>query len=166
MRNAIRYDQRITIGGVPTREDLAQLEELGYRTLVDVRSEDERFGGSVEREAARLGLEYVSIPIERTDIKIEQVRRFYMAVFETGEAPLYAFSRFGKRPLALLVLFDVVANGESAVKAFQKAARYGLNLNGDLNLQVFLIRSTRSGVMEPIVKEVLESRKAPSRKWE
>ena len=46
MINAKRFDDRITIGGVPVQEDLHQLKEIGYKTLVDVRDNDEKFGHS------------------------------------------------------------------------------------------------------------------------
>ena len=35
MRNARKFDDRITIGGVPDSEDLSQLKDLGYKKLVD-----------------------------------------------------------------------------------------------------------------------------------
>jgi DNA-binding NtrC family response regulator len=50
MRNARRSDERITIGLVPDSDDLEQLRSIGYRTLVDVRDEDEKLGGSAQRK--------------------------------------------------------------------------------------------------------------------
>ena len=63
MKNARKFDERITIGGVPDNEDLAQLKELGYKTLIDVRDEEEKFGGYVEKKSLTLGFTYVNIPI-------------------------------------------------------------------------------------------------------
>ena len=62
MKNARRFNERITIGVVPDDDDLVQLKELGFRTLVDLRDEDERFGGRAERRIVALGLTYFSIP--------------------------------------------------------------------------------------------------------
>ena len=45
MKNGRKFDERITIGGVPDNEDLEQLKELGLQTVIDVRDEEERFGG-------------------------------------------------------------------------------------------------------------------------
>jgi protein tyrosine phosphatase (PTP) superfamily phosphohydrolase (DUF442 family) len=63
MKNARKFYARITIGGVPDNEDLAQLKELGYTPLIDVHDEEEKFGGYVEKKSLALGFRYVSIPI-------------------------------------------------------------------------------------------------------
>ena len=92
MRNARKYNNRITIGGVPDSEDLEQLKELGYKTLIDLREEDEKFGGLVNIRANRMGFRCIEIPICRSGIKIEDMNRFYHAIYEKGSAPIYAFS--------------------------------------------------------------------------
>ena len=61
MRNARKYDDRITIGGVPDSEDLNQLKDLGYKTLIDLREEAEKFGGLVQRLAEAMG--FRSLPV-------------------------------------------------------------------------------------------------------
>jgi uncharacterized protein (TIGR01244 family) len=158
MRNAKRFDERITIGGVPDSEDLEQLESIGYKTLVDLREDDEKFGGRVEKLATDLGLRVVNIPIRRDAIRMEDVKKFYDTVFEKGSAPIYAFSRFGKKPLAFLLLLEVVAHGEHLPAVFRKASRFGLNLEGDLALQDFLVGLYNSGDMEPILESIRKHR--------
>lgn len=160
MRNARRYNDRITIGGVPDSEDLTQLKELGYKTLIDLREETEKFGGLVKKRATGMGLRYVEIPIYRDSIKMEDLTRFYQAIYEKGSAPIYAFSRFGRKPLAFLLLFEGVANRETHLipKVIRKASRFGVNLEGDLPLQEFLVNVHNSGEIEPIVKSIRELR--------
>lgn len=158
MRNAKRFDDRITVGGVPTSEDLAQLKELGYRTIVDLRDEEEKFGGFVEKRSQAVGLRYVSIPIRREAILSSDVVRFCEVVFERNSAPVYAFSRFGKRPLALLLLFEAVARGTALPAIFKKASSFGLNLEGDLTLQTFLVDFYNAGKATPIVASVRAAR--------
>jgi uncharacterized protein (TIGR01244 family) len=159
MRNAIKYDDRITIGSVPTLEDIEQLRELGYKTLIDVRDEAERFGGKVEKEALRRGMTYVSIPVSHTEIMLDDVKTFYQVVFGKGSSPIYAFSRFGKRPLAFLILFEVVARREPTVRICQRAVEYGLPLEGDILLQAFLVKMANTGALAPIVELILEHRR-------
>jgi len=154
VQNARRFDDRITVGGVPDSEDLEQLTELGYKTLVDLREEAERFGGQVQKRAEELGLRYVNIPIRREAIELKDVNRFYETVFAQGSAPVYAFSRFGKKPLAFLLLLEVVARKEHLPMIFRKASRFGLNLQGDYLLQDFLVNLYNSGDMEPMLQSV------------
>lgn len=158
MRNARKFDDRITIGGVPDSEDLAQLKDLGYKTLVDLREEEEKFGGLVQKRATDLGLRYVGIPIRRESLAMEDVKRFYDIVYERGSAPIYAFSRFGRKPLAFLLLLEVVARGEHLPMIFRKASKFGLHLQGDTVLQEFLVELYNSGNMEPIVQSIRKHR--------
>lgn len=139
MRNAKKFDDRVTIGGVPDSEDLAELKELGFKTIIDLRDEDEKFGGLVEKRAVGLGLGYVSIPIRREEIKEDDVTQFHQAVYEEEKEPIYAFSRFGKRPLAFLLLFEGKGKDEHLPMIFRKASHFGLNLQGDQILQDFLV---------------------------
>lgn len=158
MLNARRYDGRITLGGVPTEEDVAQLKELGYRTLVDVRSVDERFGGRVRAHAEAVGLHVVDIPISREAIEMEDVERFYFAVFERGSAPLYVFSRFGKKPLAFLLLLEAVAAKQPLHAILRRASAFGLPLEGDLWLQEFLVHLMNTGEIQPVVDSIAKLR--------
>ena len=158
MRNAIRFDDRITVGAVPTSEELEQLDELGYRRLVDLRSDAERFGGHVGRKAAELGFDYFIIPVSRDDISLDDAKRFYEVVFEPGSAPVYAFARAARRPLALLVVFGVVARRERAALVFQEMARFGMPINGDILLHGFLVNQVRTGALASIVESILERR--------
>jgi uncharacterized protein (TIGR01244 family) len=158
MLNAKRFDERITIGGVPTDEDLDQIEGLGYKTLVDVRGEDEKFGGHVKSKALEHGLQVVEVPVSREAIQMEDLERFYFAVFERGSAPLYVFSRFGKKPLAFLLLLEAVAAGQPVNSIFRRASAFGLNLEGDLWIQELLVRLMNSGEIQPIVETIRKLR--------
>jgi protein tyrosine phosphatase (PTP) superfamily phosphohydrolase (DUF442 family) len=160
MRNARKYNDRVTIGGVPDSEDLAQLKELGYKTLIDLREEAEKFGGLVKKRASEMGFRYTEISITRSGIRMEDVVRFYQAIYEKGSAPIYAFSRFGRKPLAFLLLFDGVANRERNLvhKIIRRSAEFGINLEGDLVLQEFLIDILSSGDVEPVVESIRKLR--------
>jgi uncharacterized protein (TIGR01244 family) len=158
MRNAKKFDDRITIGIVPDNDDLAQLQGLGYKTLIDLRDEHEKFGGLVKKRTEALGMKYISIEMHREAIKIEDVKKFYAVAYDKGSAPVYAFSRFGKKPLALLLLFEAVAKCEPAIKIFRRADEFGLNLEGDLPLQAFLVNFYNSRCIEPVVESIRQLR--------
>jgi protein tyrosine phosphatase (PTP) superfamily phosphohydrolase (DUF442 family) len=159
MKNARRYDDRITLGLVPDTEDLEQLRALGYKTLIDLRDEPERFGGFVERRARDFGLHYIGIPINRDEIRIEDVEKFYRVVFETGNEPLYVFSRFGRKPLAFLLLLEATLQRAPLFKIFQRARKFGLGgLDGDLSLQSFLVQQINSPSLNSIVESVVRGR--------
>lgn len=158
MKNAKRLDARITVGGVPDEQDLEQLRELGYKTIVDVREDSEKFAGAVEKRSKALGLRYVSIPIQRDDVRLDDVLRFFHACYEKGSAPLYLFSRQGRKPLAFLLLFQAVAEGKPLVWVFHEASRLGIDLWGDLSLQDFLIGFYNAGCIGEVVETIRDLR--------
>ncbi len=158
MRNARKMDSRITVGQVPDSSDLEQLSSIGFKTLVDVRDDEEKFGGFIEKKARDLGLRYVSIPVRREEIKLADVTRFYEAIYEKSSAPLYVFSRYGKKPLAFILLLEAVANGDPLGRVFQRASRIGIDLYGDIALQSFLVKFYNAGCMEEVVASIRKLR--------
>jgi protein tyrosine phosphatase (PTP) superfamily phosphohydrolase (DUF442 family) len=157
MRNAKKYDDRITIGLVPSPGDLRQLKELEYKTIIDLRDESEKFGGLVERKAKELGFQYLNIPVERDAISIDDARRFYQEVFRKGSAPLYIFSRFGKKPVVFLLLFETVVKKQALVHLYQKADKMGFRLQGDISYQSLIISVINSDEFEAMVRDIQKS---------
>jgi len=158
MRNARRMDESITIGEVPDRDDLVQLKEVGFRKLVDVREQDEKFGGRVEAIAREIGLDYESIPIRRDEIHLDEVLKFYSIVLDRSGGPYYAFSRYGRKPLAFVLLLEAVVADQPLGRLFQRASRIGMDLRGDLALQGFLIDFYNQECIGQILEAVRQSR--------
>jgi adenylylsulfate kinase len=157
MKHLTRFDARIAIGHLPHRDDLPELSKLGYVCLVDVRAEREKSGDSLEKSAVALGLRYVTTPLSRDAIELDDVVRFCRVVYDRKNGPLYAFSRFGKKPLAFLVLLEAVANEEPLPRVFQRASRLGVDLRGDTYLESFLIELFNSGqqhALEAVAREL------------
>ncbi len=156
MKNARRYNDRITIGLVPSSEDLLQLKDLGYKTIIDLRDDSEKFGGLVEKRAVGLGLSYSNIPVARDAISLGDVKRFYEEVFRKENAPIYVFSRFGKKPVVFLLLFETVAKRRALVHLYRKADSMGFRLQGDISFQSFLLSLINSGELRSMVDEIQE----------
>jgi uncharacterized protein (TIGR01244 family) len=72
MEQGLFRDGRVYIGGQPSEKSLASLAELGVKTVVNLRTPREMADRAQvpfdeAAEAARLGMEYVTIPIGGTD---------------------------------------------------------------------------------------------------
>lgn len=158
MQNAKRFNDRITLGLVPGTDDLRQLKEMGYKTLIDLRDKDELFSGFVEKQSRSLGLKYINIPVQRDAIAIEDLRNFYEQVYARSSAPLYVFSRLARKPLVFLLLFDAVANSQPIIKVYRQAAKLGFRLEGDMALQKFLFHLYKSGAFKQLVDDIRQSR--------
>jgi uncharacterized protein (TIGR01244 family) len=159
LKNARKFDNRITVGGVPDSDDLFLLKDLGYKTLIDLREEDEKFGG-VEKRVTALGMKYVSIPVSKVSLSMKDVIQFFNAIHEKGSSPIYAFSRFGRKPLAFLLLFEGVSKGEKHVipMIYSKANKFGYDLEADMHLHEFLIGILDSGEVHSVVEDIRKRR--------
>ncbi len=158
MQNAKKFNERITIGLVPGLDDLKQLKELGYKTLIDLRDEEELFGGYVKKHARELGLNYINIPVQRDAIQLSDVKMFYEKVYARGSAPLYVFSRLGRKPLVFLLLFDAVLQNQPVVKIYRRASQLGFHLEDDLAFQNFLFKLHNSEEFNQMVDAIRQSR--------
>ncbi|ABW67475.1 fused DSP-PTPase phosphatase/NAD kinase-like protein [Desulfosudis oleivorans] len=158
MQNAKKFNDRITLGLVPSAEDIKQLKELGYKTIIDLRDNQELFGGLVAKRAKEAGLTYIHIPVQRDAIQLEDVKAFYRAVYARGSAPLYVFSRLGRKPLVFVLLFDAVAQSKSLVRIYRQANRLGFHLECDFPMQTFLYNLYNSGEFREMVDEIRRSR--------
>ncbi|MFW5739044.1 MAG: hypothetical protein ACOC1F_01615 [Myxococcota bacterium] len=153
MNEARRFNARIVVGGVPDTEDLVRLHQLRYGTVVDVRTEDEKGGGRVQSDCVRLGMRYVGIPIGRDAITTKDVLTLYDVTTAEGSGLMYCFSRYGKRPLSLLLLFEAIARGKPMAYVHRRAANFGFNLEGDLLLNNYLVHFyNNTGIRERVTR--------------
>jgi adenylylsulfate kinase len=158
MKHATRFDARIAVGRQPGEHELQELKGLGYSSIVEVRAGADRPAGSLEKAAVDLGLRYLSVPLSRDSIELDDVIRFYQVVYDRANGPLYVFSRFGKEPLAFLVLMEAVADEEPLARVFQRASRLGVDLRGDMYLQAFLVEFFNGGNQDKLKKAIAEFR--------
>jgi hypothetical protein len=100
----------------------------------------------------------VNIPVDRSTITLEKLGQFYNVVYARGTAPLYLFSRFGRRPLAFLLLFDAVRSEKPLLEVFRGASHFGLNIEEDETLHEFLVSYYRNLEYERLVRSVCEAR--------
>lgn len=152
MRDARRFFNDITIGAVPDTDDIYQLKDLGYKTLVDLRDPEERFSGLVQKRAEEKMLKYVELPVRREAIIINDLKKFYSVVFEKNDAPFYAFSRHGRKPLTFLLIFEIAASNQWPGEIFRRMRELGLSSYVDEALQTFIIDFINSEGIQEIAK--------------
>src|SRR3546814_14427987 len=77
MNTSWRFAEDHYAGGQPTPAHLAELVREGVRTVINLRAPDEPAEYDEAAEAARLGLNYVSLPIAgAADLDRARVREF------------------------------------------------------------------------------------------
>jgi len=125
--NFHRVSARLFRGGRPTLEGMASLEQLGVRTIVDLR---DRSGISfVDRKRARaLGIHYHRIPLGKlrgpTRAKMDRVLRI---LADPDSGPVYVHCRRGSDRTGTVIACHRIANeGWTAEEAIAEARERGM----------------------------------------
>lgn len=69
---------------------------------------------------------------------------------------MYVFSRLGKKPLALLLLFHAVAKGTDEEQLFVEASYFGLDIGDDICLRKLvtdILQAGDQGVILPLIQK-------------
>jgi uncharacterized protein (TIGR01244 family) len=135
----------VLTGGQPTEEQLAELADAGYRTVVNLRTPGENEISDREAELAeKLGLRYVQVPVAGAEGLTEANVRKLADLLEDGSGyPLVVHCGSGNRVGALFALKALQIDGKSAEEALQIGKQAGL---------------TR---LEPVVREKLGLSETP-----
>lgn len=122
------YEPGLFGAGQPTAAELASLSRNGVRTIINLRTPDEPASFDEPREALRLGMRYVSIPVSGgADLHLPTIRRFSAALDDArlhGGTLVHCAS--ANRVGALVALERGFMRGASAAEALAIGRRAGL----------------------------------------
>lgn len=124
----MKINDQITVGPQPSENELQQLKEQGFRTVVNLRAEgEEEQPLSPEDEGTivrNLGLEYLHIPVAMKEIHPEQVDQFRAELARLPK-PMYAHCKGGKRAGAFAMMHLACEQGMSGEATIQRAMDMG-----------------------------------------
>ena len=89
IQNFLRVNEGICTGGQPSMEDLEKMKAQGVRSVVNLRRASEY---NFEEEAAtakKLDLRYFHIPVDKNDLKDEQVEEFLKVTGDLQNRPIF-----------------------------------------------------------------------------
>ena len=128
IHNAGKISDQLYRGGQPQPTALAELKKLGITTIVDLRrgrqkAEEER------REAARLGLRFVYIPVGAWQIPSEeQVEQFLELFREDPQPRVFLHCRFGDdRTGVFVATYRMVVDHWTPQQAMGEMYFFGFN---------------------------------------
>lgn len=115
-------------GGQPGSGGLQKLKELGVKTIVNLRGEDEHARREGE-EARALGLRYFSIALPGfSKPKDEDVKRVLGIINTLENQPVFVHCHHGKdRTGTIVACYRMSHDGWNAEQAKDEAKRYGLS---------------------------------------
>lgn len=128
MASHVKFNQAITVGGQPAMEELRQLKDQGFRSVVNLRAAGEENQPLSPQEEGRrveeLGMDYANIPVtmdSMSEDKVEEFRRRLAALPQ----PVYVHCAGGKRAGAFTMMHVAVEQKMSGDQALQKARDMG-----------------------------------------
>lgn len=122
--NQVRVSDQILVGGQPSIEQLEALHAAGYRTVLNLRTEQEE--GPAGAEAETLGLMFHRLPIAGEDGLDEENARLFATLLEEADGPVVVHCGSGNRVGALFALKAFYVDGMDADEALAVGLASGL----------------------------------------
>jgi len=133
MEKGLFRDGRVYVGGQPTEKSLASLAGLGVKTVVNLRTPREmadraQIPFDEAAEAARLGMEYVTIPIGGAEYPYApQTVEQFAQVLERNPGPVLLHCRSGVRASYLWTAYLVRYGGLGLDAALARGKAMGIS---------------------------------------
>ena len=123
IKNLQKIDDLLSVSGQLNQENLQQISKQGFKSILNLRSPNENgFLKDEAKYAANLGLNYLNIPIQLTEINDEIVNRTLSAI-KTLPKPLLISCRVGFRAKIIAMLYQAIKQKMTPEEAFTRAAR-------------------------------------------
>jgi len=121
--NAVLFDGML-IGGTPSRENLEQARDLGYKTIINLRT---RTGVDEERQMVEeLGMTFVHLPVHLPDGLSGETARALVEILDQHEGFFLIHCKTGERAAALMALRAACVEGKDEEEAVVVGRRLGL----------------------------------------
>jgi uncharacterized protein (TIGR01244 family) len=126
METIRKINDDLAIAGQITSEQLKQIAEAGYKSILNLRSPDEEGFQSHDRfHSHLLGLQYVNLPIEATKINPQVALQAFEKINELPK-PTLVHCDSGRRSAVIIFMYIATRQGISLDLAFQQAINLDL----------------------------------------
>ncbi len=124
--NACQILPTVLTGGQPSAADLEQMKEAGGGIVLDLRDPMEPRSFDEPAVAARLGLDYVNVPVGAGTLTDTTLDRVLAIVREAGERGVLVHCASGNRVGGALLPYLILDQGLEEEDAVGQAMRIGL----------------------------------------
>lgn len=128
MQDTMKINDDVTVGAQPTEDELRRLDEQGYKSVINFRTEgedDQPLSPDAEgKQVKAQGLDYLHVPVAMGSMENELVDRFrqqYVAL----PKPVFAHCKSGKRAGAMVMMHLAAEQGMSGEQTLQQAEQMG-----------------------------------------
>lgn len=128
MPNNMKINEHVTVGPQPTEEEIQQLSQQEFKTIVNFRTdgeEEQPLSPDSEGEMVKAkGMEYVNIPVTTKSMRPELVDQFRKEYADLPK-PVFAHCKSGKRAGAMVMMHVACETGMTGEQTLQKAEEMG-----------------------------------------
>ena len=122
-----KINDELAIAGQITPEQLQQIAQEGFKSVLNLRSPDEDgFLIGEQEQAEALGLHYANIPIKLEAFNDEIATRVFRVMNESLPKPILVHCSSAKRAAALVLMYIAMRQGATFKQAFNQAEQLGL----------------------------------------
>ena len=127
--------ESLAIGNVVSPAELREVAQKGYRTIVDLCTPAEGNQLNAE-EMKQLGFEYISVPVDRQNLKPETLQGFMEAVTSASQ-PIYTRCASGLRAGVMTLLSLADREGWTEQQYIERRQALGLEHKPNCPLEAF-----------------------------
>lgn len=135
MLNEQKITDKISIGGALRDGDAQDLENRGFKTVVNLMTPDESNDGE-EELVKGVGLTYAPIPVTPNTLDDITVARFLQAI-ESSDGPVAVHCKGGGRAGLMALLALTIENGWSLDHALEEGEKMGIKVAADSPYRAF-----------------------------
>lgn len=126
METVRKINNELAIAGQIAPEDLKQLADRGYKSVLNLRSPDEQgFQDSEQLYTQLLGLHYANLPTKLTEINPQMALQVFQKIAELPK-PTLIHCDSAVRAIAMVLMYIATKQGMSLEDAFKQAENLGL----------------------------------------
>lgn len=126
MTNAGQPLEDVATAGQPKKEHFERLAEVGYKTVIDLRTPEESRGLDEPEVVRRAGMEYVNIPVGHEGVDDETFEQFRELMTNSERQPTLVHCSSANRVGALLIPYLILDKGRTPEQAARTATEVGL----------------------------------------
>lgn len=135
MLNEQKITDDISIGGALRDGDAQDLENRGFKTVVNLMTPDESNDGE-EELVKGVGMTYAPIPVSPTTLDDITVARFLQAV-ESSDGPVAVHCKGGGRAGLMALLALSIEHGWPLEQTFQEGEKMGIKVEANSPYRAF-----------------------------
>ncbi len=126
MQTIRKINDELAIAGQVSSEELAQVVQQGFCSVLNLRSPGEHnFSVAEQLEAETMGLQYLNLPLELSEISTERATLILQQMYRLPK-PILIHCDTAIRAAAIALVYIAVQQGATLEQALQQAQGLGL----------------------------------------